>query len=79
MRIFSYIGVGFLVVWLLASALTAITVADAVPVAPLASSSTQSSPLPAPDLTLQPQDQTESIAQLQDLAEEADDLLNLLD
>jgi hypothetical protein len=79
MRIFSYIGVGFLIVWLLASALTAITVADAVPVAPVASASTKSSPLPTPDLTVQPADQTDSITQLQDLAGEAEDLLNLLD
>jgi hypothetical protein len=80
MRIFGYVGIGFLVVWLLASSLMAITVADTALVAPVALGATQSSPQPIQDLISQRQDQTESVPEpLQGLAEEAEDLLNLLD
>jgi hypothetical protein len=45
MRIFGYLGIGFLIVWLLAPAPMAITVADTAPVQ--APDTTQSPPQPS--------------------------------
>jgi hypothetical protein len=70
MRIFGYLSIGFLIVWFLAPAPMAITVTDTEPVQA------------APDATqpLQQQNQMDSaLERLPDLAEEEQDLLNILD
>ena len=75
MRIFGYLGIGFLIVWLLAPAPMAITVADTVPVQAEAPDATQS-----PSSTFQQQNQMDSaLDRLHDLLEEEEDLLNTLD
>jgi hypothetical protein len=79
MRIFGYLGIGFLIVWLLAPAPMAITVADTAPVQAVAPEATQSPSEPTRGLMLQRQNQTDRLERLQDLAEDAEDILNILD
>jgi hypothetical protein len=77
MRFFGYVSIGFLIVWLLAPAPMAITLADTAPVQ--APEATQSPSEPTPGLMLQRQNQTDRLERLQDLAEDAEDILNILD
>jgi len=79
MRIFGYLGIGFLIVWLLAPAPMAITVADTASVQAIALEATQSLPQPTPGLMSELQNQTDPLERLQDLAEDAEDILHILD
>jgi hypothetical protein len=86
MHIFGYVVIGFLIVCMLLAATKALSVANAMMIAVadmaqvVAPETTQSPPQPTPGPILQQQNQTDRTQQRsQKLAEEEEDLLNMLD
>ena len=86
MHIFGYVVIGFLIVCMLLAATKALSVANAMMIAVadmaqvVAPETTQSPRQPTPDPILQQQNQTDREQERsQKLAEEEEDLLNMLD
>jgi len=86
MHIFGYIVIGFLIVCMLLAATKALSVANAMMIAVadmaqvVAPETTQSPRQPTPDPILRQQNQTDRTQERsQKLAEEEEDLLNMLD
>jgi hypothetical protein len=86
MHIFGYIVIGFLIVCMLLAATKALSVANAMMIAVadmaevVAPETTQSPRQPTPEPILQQQNQTDrALERSKDLAEEEEDLLNMLD
>jgi hypothetical protein len=85
-HIFGYVVIGFLIVCMLLAATKALSVANAMMIAVadmaqvVAPETTQSPRQPTPGPILQQQNQTDrALERSQDLAEEEEDLLNMLD